>query len=184
MHKQFPTRHEPETRTREILTSRSVSAGPARQRLLPGFDHRRHKLPAEWPGDLRCHQPVPRPHRGCWCHCSAGTTDYRADRKSDTETENLINFQIKPEAKVKRPKLSRLTQHGGQNDMWLFLVSTRSRGGKITYKWIMSVFKALQYGSEDNSTIVIVPFGAWGKHQSSTAIYSMSRNFASSGRWA
>uniref|UniRef100_A0A3P9LGQ3 Si:ch211-149b19.3 n=1 Tax=Oryzias latipes TaxID=8090 RepID=A0A3P9LGQ3_ORYLA len=43
---------------------------------------------------------------------------------------------------------------------------------------------ALQYGSEDNATIVIVPLGAWGKHKSSTAIYSMSRNFASSGRWA
>ncbi|XP_062301273.1 protein phosphatase 1K, mitochondrial isoform X2 [Scomber scombrus] len=44
--------------------------------------------------------------------------------------------------------------------------------------------QALQYGSEDNATIVIVPFGAWGKQQSSTAVYSMSRNFASSGRWA
>ncbi|KAF7657180.1 hypothetical protein LDENG_00030650 [Lucifuga dentata] len=44
--------------------------------------------------------------------------------------------------------------------------------------------QALQYGSEDNATIIIVPFGAWGKHQSSTVVYSMSRNFASSGRWA
>ncbi|XP_053199653.1 protein phosphatase 1K, mitochondrial [Scomber japonicus] len=44
--------------------------------------------------------------------------------------------------------------------------------------------QALQYGSEDNSTIIIVPFGAWGKHQSPTAVYSISRNFASSGRWA
>uniref|UniRef100_A0A8D3B0X4 protein-serine/threonine phosphatase n=1 Tax=Scophthalmus maximus TaxID=52904 RepID=A0A8D3B0X4_SCOMX len=44
--------------------------------------------------------------------------------------------------------------------------------------------QALQYGSEDNATIVVVPLGAWGKHQSSTAAYSVSRNFASSGRWA
>ncbi|XP_029028400.1 protein phosphatase 1K, mitochondrial [Betta splendens] len=44
--------------------------------------------------------------------------------------------------------------------------------------------QALQYGSEDNATIVIVPFGAWGKHHSSTVSYSMSRNFVSSGRWA
>ncbi|XP_076023773.1 protein phosphatase 1K, mitochondrial [Genypterus blacodes] len=44
--------------------------------------------------------------------------------------------------------------------------------------------QALQYGSEDNSTIIIIPFGAWGKHQSSTVVYSMSRNFASSGRWS
>lgn len=43
--------------------------------------------------------------------------------------------------------------------------------------------QALQYGSEDNATIIVVPFGSWGKHQSSGAPYSMSRNFASSGRW-
>uniref|UniRef100_A0A667Z1B2 Protein phosphatase, Mg2+/Mn2+ dependent 1K n=1 Tax=Myripristis murdjan TaxID=586833 RepID=A0A667Z1B2_9TELE len=43
---------------------------------------------------------------------------------------------------------------------------------------------ALQYGSEDNATIIIVPLGAWGKQQSPAAVYSMSRNFASSGRWA
>ncbi|XP_034425220.1 protein phosphatase 1K, mitochondrial [Hippoglossus hippoglossus] len=44
--------------------------------------------------------------------------------------------------------------------------------------------QALQYGSEDNGTVIIVPLGAWGKHQSSTVVYSMSRNLASSGRWA
>ncbi|KAM6908907.1 protein phosphatase Mn(2+)-dependent 1K [Xenentodon cancila] len=44
--------------------------------------------------------------------------------------------------------------------------------------------QAMQYGSEDNATIVIIPLGAWGKHKSSSTIYSMSRNFASSGRWA
>uniref|UniRef100_A0A3Q2VNG8 PPM-type phosphatase domain-containing protein n=1 Tax=Haplochromis burtoni TaxID=8153 RepID=A0A3Q2VNG8_HAPBU len=44
--------------------------------------------------------------------------------------------------------------------------------------------QALQYGSEDNATIIIIPFGAWGRHQSSTTVYSMSRNFISSGRWA
>lgn len=57
------------------LTSLSVSAGPSCQRLLPGSDHRWHQLPAEWPGDLWCHQPVPRPYRGCRCHHSAGTRD-------------------------------------------------------------------------------------------------------------
>ncbi|XP_020514550.2 protein phosphatase Mn(2+)-dependent 1K [Labrus bergylta] len=44
--------------------------------------------------------------------------------------------------------------------------------------------QALQYGSEDNATIIIIPLGAWGKHKNSSAVYSMSRNFASSGRWA
>ncbi|XP_028658591.1 protein phosphatase 1K, mitochondrial [Erpetoichthys calabaricus] len=44
--------------------------------------------------------------------------------------------------------------------------------------------QALQYGSEDNSTIIIVPFGAWGKHKSSDVNFSFSRSFVSSGRWA
>ncbi|XP_020484518.1 protein phosphatase 1K, mitochondrial [Labrus bergylta] len=44
--------------------------------------------------------------------------------------------------------------------------------------------QALQYGSEDNSTIIVVPFGAWGKHENSDSSFSFSRNFVSSGRWA
>ncbi|KAM4585215.1 protein phosphatase Mn(2+)-dependent 1K isoform 1-T4 [Odontesthes bonariensis] len=44
--------------------------------------------------------------------------------------------------------------------------------------------QALQYGSEDNSTIIVVPFGAWGKHKSSDPSFSFSRSFVSSGRWA
>uniref|UniRef100_G3PZ43 protein-serine/threonine phosphatase n=1 Tax=Gasterosteus aculeatus TaxID=69293 RepID=G3PZ43_GASAC len=43
---------------------------------------------------------------------------------------------------------------------------------------------SLQYGSEDNSTIVVVPFGAWGKHKSSDTSFSFSRSVVSSGRWA
>lgn len=44
--------------------------------------------------------------------------------------------------------------------------------------------QALQYGSEDNSTIIVVPFGAWGKHKNSDPSFSFSRSFVSSGRWA
>ncbi|XP_033480180.1 protein phosphatase Mn(2+)-dependent 1K [Epinephelus lanceolatus] len=44
--------------------------------------------------------------------------------------------------------------------------------------------QALQYGSEDNSTIIVVPFGAWGKHKSSDTSFSFSRSVVSSGRWA
>ncbi|XP_060793749.1 protein phosphatase 1K, mitochondrial [Neoarius graeffei] len=43
---------------------------------------------------------------------------------------------------------------------------------------------ALQYGSDDNSTVIVVPFGSWGKQQNSHHSYSMSRNLACSGRWA
>ncbi|XP_054875835.1 protein phosphatase 1K, mitochondrial isoform X1 [Poeciliopsis prolifica] len=44
--------------------------------------------------------------------------------------------------------------------------------------------QALHYGTEDNSTIIVVPFGAWGKHKSSDVSFSFSRSFVSSGRWA
>ncbi|KAL0157568.1 hypothetical protein M9458_045644, partial [Cirrhinus mrigala] len=46
------------------------------------------------------------------------------------------------------------------------------------------IIQALQYGSEDNSTVIVVPFGAWGKHQNAEYTYVMSRNFASMGRWS
>ncbi|XP_070470432.1 protein phosphatase Mn(2+)-dependent 1K isoform X1 [Equus przewalskii] len=44
--------------------------------------------------------------------------------------------------------------------------------------------QAIQYGTEDNSTAVVVPFGAWGKYKNSEINFSFSRSFASSGRWA
>ncbi|XP_061101343.1 protein phosphatase 1K, mitochondrial-like isoform X1 [Conger conger] len=44
--------------------------------------------------------------------------------------------------------------------------------------------QALQYGSEDNSTALVVPFGAWGKHKSPHLTSTFSRSFTSSGRWA
>ncbi|XP_056135814.1 protein phosphatase 1K, mitochondrial [Lampris incognitus] len=44
--------------------------------------------------------------------------------------------------------------------------------------------QALQYGAEDNSTIIVVPFGAWGRHKTSDTSFSFSRSFVSSGRWA
>uniref|UniRef100_A0A8C3TQZ1 Protein phosphatase, Mg2+/Mn2+ dependent 1K n=2 Tax=Catharus ustulatus TaxID=91951 RepID=A0A8C3TQZ1_CATUS len=44
--------------------------------------------------------------------------------------------------------------------------------------------QAAQFGSEDNSTVVIVPFGAWGKYKNGEITFSFSRSFASSGRWA
>lgn len=44
--------------------------------------------------------------------------------------------------------------------------------------------QAIQYGTEDNTTAVVVPFGAWGKYKNSEITFSFSRSFASSGRWA
>ncbi|PAA81748.1 hypothetical protein BOX15_Mlig000047g3 [Macrostomum lignano] len=41
------------------------------------------------------------------------------------------------------------------------------------------VDQAMQFGSEDNTTAVILPFGSWGKYakQMSCMPYSMGRNF-------
>ncbi|XP_029424929.1 protein phosphatase 1K, mitochondrial isoform X1 [Nannospalax galili] len=44
--------------------------------------------------------------------------------------------------------------------------------------------QAIHYGAEDNSTAVVVPFGAWGKYKNSEINFSFSRSLASSGRWA
>lgn len=53
-----------------------------------------------------------------------------------------------------------------------------------SFWFFLLLSQALQYGSEDNSTIIVVPFGAWGKHRTSDASFSFSRSFVSSGRWA
>lgn len=41
--------------------------------------------------------------------------------------------------------------------------------------------QALQFGSEDNSTGVVIPFGAWGKYRQTTRSipYSFGRNLSS-----
>ncbi|XP_039217111.1 protein phosphatase 1K, mitochondrial [Crotalus tigris] len=44
--------------------------------------------------------------------------------------------------------------------------------------------QAMQYGTEDNGTAIVVPFGAWGKYKNSEINFSFSRSFGSSGRWA
>lgn len=50
--------------------------------------------------------------------------------------------------------------------------------------FLVVLLQALQYGSEDNASIIVVPLGAWGKQTSSVDVYSVSRNLVSSGRWA
>ncbi|XP_067858732.1 protein phosphatase 1K, mitochondrial-like [Heptranchias perlo] len=44
--------------------------------------------------------------------------------------------------------------------------------------------QALQYGTEDNVTTVIVPFGAWGKYKNSLAHTSFGRMMVASCRWS
>lgn len=65
----------------------------------------------------------------------------------------------------------------GVRELFLFLSKTVT----LTNYFFL---QAMQYGTEDNSTVVIVPFGAWGKYKNGEINFSFSRSFASSGRWA
>ncbi|XP_013877621.1 protein phosphatase 1K, mitochondrial isoform X2 [Austrofundulus limnaeus] len=112
-------------------------------------------------------------------------------------TRSIGDFHLKSSGVIAEPETKRVTvQHANDSFLALtsdginFLLSDQeicdviNRCHDPTEAAEVISEQALQYGSEDNATIVIVPLGAWGKHQSSTNIYSMSRSFASSGRWA
>ncbi|KAM9836478.1 protein phosphatase Mn(2+)-dependent 1K [Aulostomus maculatus] len=111
-------------------------------------------------------------------------------------TRSIGDFHLKRSGVIAEPETQRLTvQHANDSFLALttdgvtFLLSDQEICDIIgqcsdpTEAADIITQQALQYGSEDNATVVVVPFGAWGKHQHSSTIYSMSRNFASSGRW-
>ncbi|XP_033465403.1 protein phosphatase Mn(2+)-dependent 1K [Epinephelus lanceolatus] len=112
-------------------------------------------------------------------------------------TRSIGDFHLKGSGVIAEPDTRRLTvQHASDSFLALttdginFLLSDQEICDVInqcqdpTEAADVIAEQALQYGSEDNATIIVVPFGAWGKHQSSTVVYSISRNFCSSGRWA
>lgn len=112
-------------------------------------------------------------------------------------TRSIGDFHLKTSGVIAEPDTCRVTvQHSTDSFLALttdginFLLSDQEICDVINQSQNPSeaadviTQQALQYGSEDNSTIVIVPFGSWGKHQSFTNVYSISRSFASSGRWS
>uniref|UniRef100_A0A3B4Z312 PPM-type phosphatase domain-containing protein n=1 Tax=Stegastes partitus TaxID=144197 RepID=A0A3B4Z312_9TELE len=95
-----------------------------------------------------------------------------------------VNFHLKTSGVIAEPDTRRFTvQHASDSFLALttdginFLLNPTKAADVITQQ-------ALQYGSEDSATIVTVPLGSWGNHQSFTSVYSISRSFASSGGWA
>ncbi|XP_077074134.1 protein phosphatase Mn(2+)-dependent 1K [Siphateles boraxobius] len=112
-------------------------------------------------------------------------------------TRSIGDFDLKKSGVIAEPETTRtLLQHA--HDSFLVL-TTDGINFIMTNQEICDVInqchdpteaanviaeQALQYGSEDNSTIIVVPFGAWGKHQNDEYTYNMSRNFASIGRWS
>ncbi|KAJ8403639.1 hypothetical protein AAFF_G00349650 [Aldrovandia affinis] len=112
-------------------------------------------------------------------------------------TRSIGDFDLKTRGVIAEPETKRITLHHA-HDTFLALttdginfimnsqeicdVINQCHDPKEAAQLISE--QALQYGSEDNSTIIVVPFGAWGKQESSETNYSFSRNFVSSGRWA
>ncbi|XP_034044495.1 protein phosphatase 1K, mitochondrial [Thalassophryne amazonica] len=112
-------------------------------------------------------------------------------------TRSIGDFDLKNKGVIAEPETKRLTLHHA-HDSFLAL-TTDGINFIMNSQEICNVIshchdpkeaaqkipeQALHYGSEDNSTIVVVPFGAWGKHKSSDTSFSFSRSFVSSGRWA
>ncbi|XP_064201383.1 protein phosphatase Mn(2+)-dependent 1K-like [Anguilla rostrata] len=112
-------------------------------------------------------------------------------------TRSIGDFDLKTSGVIAEPETKRITLHHA-HDSFLALttdginfimnsqeicdVINQCHDPKEAAQLISE--QALQYGSEDNSTIMVVPFGAWGKQKSSEASYSFSRSLVSSGRWA
>ncbi|XP_076849999.1 protein phosphatase Mn(2+)-dependent 1K [Brachyhypopomus gauderio] len=112
-------------------------------------------------------------------------------------TRSIGDFDLKTSGVIAKPETTRITiQHSHDSFLALttdgvnFIMSNQEICDVInqchdpTDAACVIAEQSLQYGSEDNSTIIVVPFGAWGKQQNSEFSYSMSRNFASSGRYA
>ncbi|KAJ8383042.1 hypothetical protein SKAU_G00038200 [Synaphobranchus kaupii] len=112
-------------------------------------------------------------------------------------TRSIGDFDLKTSGVIAEPETKRITLHHA-HDTFLAL-TTDGINFIMNSQEICDVInqchdpneaaqliseQALQYGSEDNSTIIVVPFGAWGKQKSSETSYSFSRSFVSSGRWA
>uniref|UniRef100_A0A8D0XYZ7 PPM-type phosphatase domain-containing protein n=1 Tax=Sus scrofa TaxID=9823 RepID=A0A8D0XYZ7_PIG len=65
------------------------------------------------------------------------------------------------------------------------LAMTRSLGDlDLKTSGVIAEPETRRIKTEDNTTAVVVPFGAWGKYKNSEVTFSFSRSFASSGRWA
>ncbi|KAJ8269608.1 hypothetical protein COCON_G00122150 [Conger conger] len=112
-------------------------------------------------------------------------------------TRSIGDFDLKTRGVIAEPETKRITLHHA-HDAFLALTSdgvnfimnsqeicdviNQCQDPKEAAQLISE--QALQYGSEDNSTLIVVPFGAWGKQKSSENSYSFSRSFVSSGRWA
>uniref|UniRef100_A0A8B9JRJ1 Protein phosphatase 1K, mitochondrial n=1 Tax=Astyanax mexicanus TaxID=7994 RepID=A0A8B9JRJ1_ASTMX len=103
-------------------------------------------------------------------------------------TRSIGDFDLKNHGVIAEPETKRITHYSNSilRDIDIIVeicdVINQCHDPKEAAQRIAE--QATQYGAEDNSTIIVVPFGAWGKHKSSEVSFSFSRSFVSSGRWA
>ncbi|XP_059933262.1 protein phosphatase 1K, mitochondrial isoform X1 [Gadus macrocephalus] len=111
-------------------------------------------------------------------------------------TRSIGDFHLKHHGVIPTPETTRVTVNQ-DHDSFLAL-TTDGINFLLSDQEICDVIKqshnptesaelvtqqALQYGTEDNSSILILPLGAWSSLPS-LHLYSMSRNLVSCGRWA
>ncbi|CAL8241290.1 unnamed protein product [Merluccius merluccius] len=116
-------------------------------------------------------------------------------------TRSIGDFHLKHHGVIATPETTRLTVHHSHDNF--LALTTDGINFLLSDQEICDVIKqshnpteaaeliaqqALQYGTEDNSSILILPLGSWTTQPSSLHpslhLYSMSRNLVTSGRWA
>ncbi|XP_029465538.1 protein phosphatase 1K, mitochondrial-like [Rhinatrema bivittatum] len=111
-------------------------------------------------------------------------------------TRSIGDVQVKPFGVVAQPEIRRIElQH--TKDCFLILTTDGvsgimenqelcdnvKRAQDPTEAAALLIDQALQYGSQDNVTTMVIPFGAWGKYKNSLIASSFGRIMIASGRW-
>ncbi|XP_077132536.1 protein phosphatase Mn(2+)-dependent 1K [Ranitomeya variabilis] len=112
-------------------------------------------------------------------------------------TRSIGDFDLKSKGVIAEPETKRINVHHADDSFLVlttdginFIVNSQEICNIISQchdpREAAQVLtdQVIQYGAEDNSTAIVVPFGAWGKHKSTEVSFSFSRGFKSSGRWA
>nr|XP_033796440.1 protein phosphatase 1K, mitochondrial-like [Geotrypetes seraphini] len=111
-------------------------------------------------------------------------------------TRSIGDVQMKSFGVTAQPEMRRVKLHHSKDS---FLVLTTDgvsgamenqeicdnvkRSQDPTEAATLLIDQALQYGSEDNVTTMVVPFGAWGKYKNSLTASSFGRIAIATGRW-
>ncbi|XP_030059000.1 protein phosphatase 1K, mitochondrial isoform X2 [Microcaecilia unicolor] len=112
-------------------------------------------------------------------------------------TRSIGDVQMKTFGVIAQPEVRRVKLHHSKDS---FLVLTTDgvsgtmenqeicdnvkRSQDPTEAATLLIDQALQYGSQDNVTTMVIPFGAWGKYKNSLIASSFGRIVIAAGRWS